>query len=148
MSDEFWAGYLTATLIAIVGILMVGNLAHCGAVEEIIEREARVQGFEPEVAMAVARVESGLNPGAVGARGEIGLFQIRPEFAPVPREALFNPKVNARLGIQLLVYYRTFCPLSNGLEWVTCFNQGLRNPKYPQRLPYYQKVIRALAEGK
>lgn len=37
-------------------------------------------GFDPILALAVAKVESNYNPAQVGKIGEIGLFQLRPEF--------------------------------------------------------------------
>jgi hypothetical protein len=37
-------------------------------------------GIDPNLAIAVAKTESGLNPVAVGTIGEIGLFQVRPDF--------------------------------------------------------------------
>lgn len=37
-------------------------------------------GFDPNVALSVAMTESTLNPNAIGGIGEVGLFQLRPEF--------------------------------------------------------------------
>lgn len=37
-------------------------------------------GWERDYAVAVATCESGLDPNATGALGEVGLFQLRPEY--------------------------------------------------------------------
>ncbi|MEK2647336.1 transglycosylase SLT domain-containing protein [Bdellovibrio sp. BCCA] len=37
-------------------------------------------GFDPNVALSVAMTESTLNPNAIGTIGEVGLFQLRPEY--------------------------------------------------------------------
>lgn len=37
-------------------------------------------GFDPNVALSVAMTESRLNPDAIGGIGEVGLFQLRPEY--------------------------------------------------------------------
>lgn len=73
----------------------------------MVRREAEAQGLPPEVAEAVATVESGFDPKAVGGVGEIGLMQILPSTArmlgfadPLPR--LFDPETNARYGVRYL----------------------------------------------
>lgn len=74
---------------------------------DIVRREASVRGLPPEVAEAVAYVESGFEPGAVGTVGEIGLMQIRPSTAEMLGHgggalALFDPAVNARFAVRYL----------------------------------------------
>lgn len=61
----------------------------------------------PELAEAVATVESGFDPRAVGGVGEIGLMQILPSTArmlgfsePLPK--LFEPATNVRYGVRYL----------------------------------------------
>ena len=51
------------------------------AYEFQIQQEALRQGVPPELALAVARRESGFNQFAVGKKGEIGLFQLMPSTA-------------------------------------------------------------------
>ncbi len=46
-----------------------------------IRSTATVYGVSPELAIAVATRESGLNPNARGAAGEVGLFQLMPSTA-------------------------------------------------------------------
>lgn len=74
---------------------------------DIVRREASARGLPPEVAEAVAYVESGFEPDAVGTVGEIGLMQIRPSTAEMLGHdggalALFDPGVNARFAVRYL----------------------------------------------
>ena len=55
----------------------VGRAAHV----RLIRREAEQRGLPPEVADAVASVESAYSPNAVGTVGEVGLMQVRPSTA-------------------------------------------------------------------
>jgi hypothetical protein len=74
----------------------------------LVRREAERQGLPPDVADAVAQVESAYNPAAVGRVGEIGLMQVRPETAYLlghrgSVEALFVPETNVRFGVAYLL---------------------------------------------
>ncbi len=74
---------------------------------DLLAREARARGLPPAVADAVAFVESGLNPGAVGSVGELGLMQVRPATAALlghtgPAAALLDPATNVRFGVAYL----------------------------------------------
>lgn len=73
----------------------------------LVRREAEAQGLPPELAEAVATVESGFDPRAVGGVGEIGLMQVLPSTArmlgfaePLPK--LFEPETNVRYGVRYL----------------------------------------------
>ena len=74
---------------------------------DIVRREASARGLPPEVAEAVAYVESGFSPDAVGTVGEIGLMQIRPATAEMLGHdggalGLFDPATNARFAVRYL----------------------------------------------
>jgi len=146
MSDEFWKGYFTASAICILMILFGGTIAHCEDISSLIVQEATRQGLDPQVALSIAMIESSMNPNAVGPIGEIGLFQIRPEFSKLPRIALFDVKTNVREGIAILIRYKKLCPMQDKFTYVICFNNGLRHPKYPLLHPYYKRFSKALAE--
>jgi hypothetical protein len=80
-----------------------GRRAHLA----LVRREAHRQGLPPDLADAVAQVESAYNPGAVGEVGEIGLMQVRPETAHLlghrgAVEALFEPATNVHYGVAYL----------------------------------------------
>ena len=73
----------------------------------LVRAEAESVGMPPELAEAVAKVESAYNPRAVGGVGEIGLMQVLPSTArmlgfagPLPR--LFDPQTNIRYGVRYL----------------------------------------------
>ena len=73
----------------------------------LVTREAEARGLPPAVADAVATVESGYQPGAVGGVGEVGLMQVRPSTAAMlghkgSAAALFVPETNIRYGVTYL----------------------------------------------
>ncbi|MFC0284094.1 transglycosylase SLT domain-containing protein [Camelimonas abortus] len=68
---------------------------------------ARASGVPPELADAVATVESGYNPAAAGADGEVGLMQVLPSTARLlgfsgPLAELAQPETNIRYGVAYL----------------------------------------------
>lgn len=74
---------------------------------DLLTREAMAKGLPPAVAEAVAFVESGFNPSAVGSVGELGLMQVRPATAAMlghtgPAADLLNPETNVRFGVTYL----------------------------------------------
>jgi hypothetical protein len=72
-----------------------------------VAQEAAASGVPPEVADAVAMVETGYRPDAIGSSGEIGIMQILPStaaqlgFRGSPTE-LLEPAVNIHLAVQYL----------------------------------------------
>ena len=73
----------------------------------LITSEAERRGLPAAVADAVAKVESGFDPNAVGGVGEVGLMQVRPETAAMlgytgDVMGLFEPEVNVRFGVAYL----------------------------------------------
>ena len=75
--------------------------------QELIRREAEKNGLPPEIADAVAAVESGYDPDARGAAGEVGLMQVRPETAAMlgfrgDLAELARPEVNVHYGVTYL----------------------------------------------
>ncbi len=70
-------------------------------------QEAARRGVPPALADAVAGVESGYDPAALGAAGEIGLMQVLPNTAAAlgfrgNLAGLFDPATNLRLGVAYL----------------------------------------------
>src|SRR4051812_13295110 len=73
----------------------------------IIRREAERYSLPPELADAVAQIESAYNPLASGALGEVGLMQIRPETAALlgyrgTVSGLFEPETNVYYSVAYL----------------------------------------------
>lgn len=92
-------------------------------IKAIIIAEAIKQGFNPDIALAVAKVESNYNPNAIGRRGEVGLYQILPQFSQVPKSSLYDVRNNAREGIRQLKYWQGRC----GDKFLACYNGGIDN---------------------
>lgn len=87
--------------------------------------------------LAIAHVESSLNPNAVGrSHGEVGLFQLRPEFHKC---AKFEPATNTRCAISYLRKLKK----RHGSCYVTYYNTGSNSGiKYPCLHKYYKKVTK------
>lgn len=73
----------------------------------LIKREADKNGLPPDIADAVAAIESGYDPGAIGGVGEIGLMQVRPETAAMlgfkgDLTELARPEINIHYGVTYL----------------------------------------------
>lgn len=146
-SEDFWRGYLTASIISLLMLFISGTAAHCeDKIVDIIRNEAIRQHFDPTVAISIAQIESNLNPNAIGPKKEIGLFQILPKYSPVAKISLFDPKINARIGILKLKEALSKCALQKDLTYVICYNNGWRKPKYPYKHPYYRKFMIAWRE--
>lgn len=100
--------------------------------------------FNPSIALSVAYTESTYNPKAIGGQGEIGLFQVKPQYAlGYTRAQLFNPEINIRVGITRLKEEQKYCTHRGYLEWLTCYNMGrtaARKLKHPSLFPYVVKV--------
>ena len=80
-----------------------GRRAYLG----LVTREAQARGLPPDVADAVATVESAYEPAAVGGVGEVGLMQVRPSTAAMLGHKgtvaeLGVPETNIRFGVAYL----------------------------------------------
>jgi soluble lytic murein transglycosylase-like protein len=104
-------------------------------------------GVDPAISLSVAKVESNFNPNTVGSVGEIGIYQLRPEYVEVKRELLFNPSVNIMLGIKRISEEREKCTHKSGLTFLVCYNYGRGNAKKvknPSKFPYVVKVTKEI----
>jgi soluble lytic murein transglycosylase-like protein len=114
------------------------------AIISLIIFYSNIYGIDPKVAIAVARYESSLNPNAIGKLGELGIFQLRPEFIPkYSKKELLNPAINIVIGIQRLKQIKETCVHKNGIDWLVCYNYGESNAKrvkYPSLFPYVKNV--------
>jgi hypothetical protein len=148
MRKGFWGGYIFATVLYIVITMLLilsgpGAKADddCDTVECLIASQAREQGVPVEVAIAVGKVESSLRQSAIGPFGEIGVFQIRPQYTTAN---IYDLKSNIREGVRQLAYWHQHCPVQEGISWVNCYNAGMKHPKYPLKRPYVQKITLAM----
>lgn len=71
-------------------------------IEQQITAAAIRAGVAPALALAVAQRESSLNPNAIGASGEIGLFQLKPGTAADLGVNPWNTAQNIEGGVRYL----------------------------------------------
>ena len=121
------------------------------AIVSLIVSYANFLGFDPQVAVAVATVESKLNPNAIGTKGEIGIFQVMPQYVKgFKREQLFHPEINIIVGITRLKEEQEKCNHRNNINYLVCYNYGRTNAKrvrYPEAFPYVVKVQNEMNKG-
>lgn len=130
-------------------IILFSTHAHAQNKAEIIRQitqTAQVAGIDPDIAVAIAMVESSLNPKAIGGLGEIGLFQLRPEYHNV---VAGNTNHNIMVGVAYLLLIKTKYKGKYGNAWFVLYNTGpYRPPKDPKATKYYQKVMREVGQLK
>jgi hypothetical protein len=73
-------------------------------VRGLVEKEVLNTGLPADIADAVVHVESNYDPSTIGAVGEIGLMQIRPETAAMlgfrgSNDELAKPEINIHYGV-------------------------------------------------
>lgn len=110
-------------------------------VKQIIIEEADKHGLDSTLLLSLARVESSFNPRARGAIGEVGLFQLRPEFHGAG--ASFCPEENTRAAAAYLAKLKKLPACKQyGRYWYVCYNRGPnRRPlTNPAKFDYAVKV--------
>lgn len=118
-------------------------MAPSSSITNLITSTAAGYGVPPEYALAVAQKESSFNPNAVGAAGEIGLFQIMPatglSLGYTPAQ-LQDPENNADAGISFLA--QLFDEYGSWPAALSAYNSGS-----PNGSPGYANSVLALAGG-
>lgn len=110
-------------------------------IESYIVKSSQKHHVDPRLALAIAEVESGFNPNMVGSLGEVGVFQLRPEFHSVVKG---NTKQNIDVAIKYLAHLKRQCG-DYGDAFFVCYNYGpSRQLKHPKLFPYYKRVQLAL----
>lgn len=107
----------------------------------LILKYAALFDIDPNLALSVAKTESQLIPNAIGKVGEIGIFQIRPEYSTLTKNQLLNPEINIIEGLQKIKEAKMKCPHKK--YFIICYNTGVagaRNIKYPKEHVYVKKV--------
>lgn len=108
-------------------------------------------GIDSSVALAVAEHESGFNPNTIGAVGEIGIYQVRPEFSELTKKELKDPVNNIKEGLRLLKIAKDTCTHKKKNDWLVCFNVGKTGAlkiKHPDLFPYVKSVNALIASNK
>lgn len=118
----------------------------------LISFYASIGGVDGNVARAVASVESNLDPKAIGLLGEVGLYQIRPEYEKrYSKKQLFDVTTNIRVGIAMLKRAKDTCIHRKNLDYLVCFNGGnemAKRIKHPSVFPYVLQVKKRIASYK
>lgn len=107
--------------------------------------------IDPNLALAVAQVESRFNPNAVGGLGEQGLFQIMPEYSGYTKEQLKDPVINIREGMRMLKYAKKHCRHKEDKTWIVCYNAGVGGGSklnHPKKFKYYVEVMKVKKQFK
>lgn len=94
--------------------------------KDYIEETAESYGISPKLVKAIIEVESGGDADAIGDNGNsLGLMQIQPRYhAQKLREgeSLLDPKVNVRVGCEILAEIMAECGTLD--EALTVYNAG------------------------
>jgi soluble lytic murein transglycosylase-like protein len=111
-----------------------------------IQQTALEEGVDPDLAVAIATVESSLNPEARGALGEVGLFQLRPEYHDVIKG---NTDHNTRIALKYLADLQRIWSPQYGNSWFVLYNWGPnKHPQNPRQTVYFKKVMREVSNIK
>lgn len=124
------------------------------ALAQVVVQEAARYQIDPAILAAVLRHESGFNPHARGARGEIGLGQIyrgtkaSRGYDHLTDQQLEAPEVNVRLAARHLAWAQSKCGGGKPAQWVGVYaGHGCGPTKYGTRLiarlEAAQTVVRA-----
>lgn len=107
---------------------------------DTIHKVSREYNIDPNLAVSIAVVESNLNPNAIGGLGEIGLFQLRPEYHNV---IIGQPRHNIKTAIKYLAELKKICHTKYGTAWFICYNTGpyKKIKVAPKEFSYYKKVM-------
>jgi hypothetical protein len=105
MTGNVWGG--GAVVAAVVCLSMSASAANrLGDIQRSLILEANHAEVPVSLALAVAKVESGFNAGALSNKGARGVMQIMPETAlgefGVAADTLWDADTNVRLGVQYL----------------------------------------------
>ena len=116
-------------------------------IQAMITAEANRQGVDPNLALAVAKTESSLNPNAQSSAGAIGLFQLMPATAAGLGVDSTDPTQNIQGGIaylnQLLTKYNgnTTLALAAYNAGPTAVDKYGGVPPYTETQNYITKVM-------
>ena len=120
-----------------------------------IIRMSEKHSYDPVFLLAIMKTESGFNPNAIGAHGEIGLMQIKPKTAAwitvkkkmawKGSEALKNPSYNTEVGALYFEYLKKSLKSKESAHYINAYNLGMASLyRLPasERIshPYYDKV--------
>lgn len=125
---------LAITLILWTNTSLAGNLKE--DIKEIIGVVALDHGEDPLLLQSIAFIESSFNPKAIGRIGEIGLFQLRPEYHLISLNT--SVKQQTLTAIKYLQKLKIQC----GRKFLQCWNMGpTRAKKLNHKITRYETKV-------
>lgn len=103
--------------------LTFATIAALTSVKAQIVTAAQKYGQDPVELLAIAAIESSYNPRAIGALGEIGLFQLRPQFYNIKLGDSIEKQVKE--AGKLLTEVKFKCKN----KYIQCWNMGITKTK-------------------
>lgn len=134
----------TTLIFIAIGLASIVSNAQGISQVEIIRQVALEEGFDVNLAVAIATVESRLNPAVVGTQGEIGVFQLKPNYHAVVNG--YDTRTNARVAIRYLKMIQSRFEPKWGSAWFIAYNVGpyyKKTIKHPELFPYFLRVNEA-----
>ncbi len=136
--------YLTLALLSFV--VATNSIARATDLESVIRKTAVEECVDPDLAVAIAKVESGMNTKKIGGLGEIGVYQLRPEFHKVSKDV----RENIRTAVRYMKELRETQTSKYGDAWFIAYNVGPNYPKeikHPRKFKYYVRVMNEKAKA-
>lgn len=132
-------------LLFLMGAILLGCIFDASAAEptpkiaHAIVKSARRYKLDPNLVLAIVEVESNFNVNARGTHGEVGLYQLHPQYhADIPRSVYKQ----IDYGSRYLSWVRQQCLHRYGDAWIVCYNAGPNcRIIHPLRNPYYIRVM-------
>ncbi len=119
------------------------------AILHLIQAYCLQYNVDYQVAVSIVAVESGFNVNAIGPTFDLGLFQLNPKSFPrYTKKQLLDPATNIKLGVQYLSEVKKHCKYKKDLNWVLCYNVGVKRAqtiKHPSLHKYVIKIKTQLA---
>ncbi len=100
-----------------------------------IYREARAEGLDPQLVLALIDIESNFDRNALSHAGAQGLMQVMPFWKKEigePSDDLFNPLTSLRYGCKILRLYLDSFP--NAVEALAAYNGSRGRTVYPDKV--------------
>jgi soluble lytic murein transglycosylase-like protein len=131
---------ITLNILLLIIILLLMASSASGKIDEVIRASALEQGIDPDLAVAIAIVESQVDPRAIGAAGERGVFQLHPRYHAI----VADESENIDTAIAYLKKIEGRCRALYEEAWYVCYNYGPnKRLKQPKQTKYFKKVQRA-----